>query len=169
VFPLPDLGEGLHDAEIVAWHVGVGDHVVVDQPLVSVETDQAVVEVPSPRAGRVAALHGAPGDVVGVGAPLVEFDAAPAADTGAIVGTLAGAVPPPAGGRTRRRPRGARRQRARRRCHARRRRDGVCRHARCTAASTSRSRWTRATACSRPCGATPAAVAPTRCAATSTH
>ena len=46
-FKLPDLGEGLQEAEIVAWHVGVGDHVVVDQPLVSVETEKAVVEIPS--------------------------------------------------------------------------------------------------------------------------
>ena len=47
-FLLPDLGEGLEEAEIVAWHVTEGDHVVADQPLVSVETDKAVVEVPSP-------------------------------------------------------------------------------------------------------------------------
>jgi 2-oxoisovalerate dehydrogenase E2 component (dihydrolipoyl transacylase) len=47
-FKLPDLGEGLQEAEVVAWHVGVGDHVVADQPLVSVETEKAVVEIPSP-------------------------------------------------------------------------------------------------------------------------
>ncbi len=74
-FTLPDLGEGLQEAEIVAWHVSVGDHVVADQPLLSVETDKAVVEVPSPQAGRIAALHGAPGDIVEVGAALVEFGA----------------------------------------------------------------------------------------------
>ena len=51
-FDLPDLGEGLKEAEIVAWHVAEGDHVVVDQPLVSVETEKAVVEIPSPRSGR---------------------------------------------------------------------------------------------------------------------
>jgi 2-oxoisovalerate dehydrogenase E2 component (dihydrolipoyl transacylase) len=45
-FMLPDLGEGLEEAEIVTWHVNEGDHVVTDQPLVSVETDKAVVEVP---------------------------------------------------------------------------------------------------------------------------
>ena len=56
IFKLPDLGEGLQEAEIVAWHVGVGDHVVADQPLVSVETDKAVVEVPSPYAGSIAKL-----------------------------------------------------------------------------------------------------------------
>ena len=57
VFRLPDLGEGLQEAEIVTWHVGVGDHVVTDQPLVSIETDKAVVEVPSPQSGHIAALH----------------------------------------------------------------------------------------------------------------
>ena len=54
-FTLPDLGEGLEEAEIVAWHVNEGDHVVADQPLVSVETDKAVVEVPSPWSGRIGA------------------------------------------------------------------------------------------------------------------
>jgi pyruvate dehydrogenase E2 component (dihydrolipoamide acetyltransferase) len=88
-FELPDLGEGLQEAEIIAWHIGVGDHVVTDQPLVSVETDKAVVEVPSPRSGRIAELHGAPGDVVAVGAALVEFAEDTAADKGAIVGTVA--------------------------------------------------------------------------------
>ena len=66
-FNLPDLGEGLQEAEIVDWHVGPGDQVVADQPLVSVETDKAVVEVPSPRAGRIAELFGAAGDIVKVG------------------------------------------------------------------------------------------------------
>jgi 2-oxoisovalerate dehydrogenase E2 component (dihydrolipoyl transacylase) len=87
-FLLPDLGEGLEEAEIVAWHVTEGDHVVADQPLVSVETDKAVVEVPSPRSGRVARLFGAKGDLVKVGAPLVEFAEGPEADTGTVVGEL---------------------------------------------------------------------------------
>ena len=72
-FNLPDLGEGLEEAEIVAWYVNEGDHVVADQPLVSVETDKAVVEVPSPQSGRIARLFGAKGDLIKVGAPLVEF------------------------------------------------------------------------------------------------
>jgi pyruvate dehydrogenase E2 component (dihydrolipoamide acetyltransferase) len=93
-FHLPDLGEGLQDAEIVAWHVGVGDHVVTDQPLVSVETDKAVVEVPSPQAGRIARLFGEPGDIVKTGAPLVAFETAAAADKGTVVGTIAGAKKP---------------------------------------------------------------------------
>lgn len=87
-FSLPDVGEGLQEAEIVAWHVGVGDHVVADQPLVSVETDKAVVEIPSPLSGHIEALHGAPGDVIDVGQALVEFADGEADDAGAIVGSL---------------------------------------------------------------------------------
>jgi pyruvate dehydrogenase E2 component (dihydrolipoamide acetyltransferase) len=87
-FTLPDVGEGLHEAEIVQWHVGVGDHVVADQPLVSIETDKAVVEIPSPRSGHIAAVHGEAGDIVHVGDALVEFEDGEATDTGAIVGSL---------------------------------------------------------------------------------
>ncbi len=88
-FKLPDLGEGLQEAEIVTWHVGVGDRVVADQPLVSVETDKAVVEVPSPRAGRIAKLCAAPGDIVKIGAVLVEYDdGGEPADAGTVVGTI---------------------------------------------------------------------------------
>jgi pyruvate dehydrogenase E2 component (dihydrolipoamide acetyltransferase) len=76
VFILPDLGEGLHEVELVSWHVSVGDHVVADQPLVSVETEKAVVEIPAPHSGRIGKLHGQPGDIVKVGAPLVEFEEA---------------------------------------------------------------------------------------------
>jgi 2-oxoisovalerate dehydrogenase E2 component (dihydrolipoyl transacylase) len=94
-FILPDLGEGLHDAEIVAWHVAAGDHVVTDQPLVSVETDKAVVEVPSPQAGRIERLCAKPGDHVKTGAPLVEFEEGIHADPGAVVGELATAAPEP--------------------------------------------------------------------------
>src|SRR5215218_1112549 len=87
-FMLPDLGEGLEEAEIVTWHVNEGDHVVVDQPLVSVETDKAVVEVPSPQSGRIAHLFGSKGSVVKVGAPLVEFAEGVQEDTGTVVGQL---------------------------------------------------------------------------------
>ena len=76
-FVLPDLGEGLEEAEIVTWYVNEGDHVVTDQPLLSVETDKAVVEIPSPSGGRIAHLFGGKGDIVKVGAPLVEFAGAP--------------------------------------------------------------------------------------------
>jgi 2-oxoisovalerate dehydrogenase E2 component (dihydrolipoyl transacylase) len=95
-FVLPDIGEGLQEAEIVAWHVAVGDHVVADQPLVSVETDKAVVEIPSPQSGHIAAIHGAPGDIVDVGHPLVDFADGAAPDAGAIVGDLPAAAPAPA-------------------------------------------------------------------------
>ena len=70
-FRLPDLGEGLTEAEIVAWHVGVGDTVAVDQVVVEVETAKASVEVPVPYAGTVAELHAKVGDTVTVGAPLI--------------------------------------------------------------------------------------------------
>ena len=73
-FNLPDLGEGLAEAEIVRWHVKAGDTVKVDQPMVAVETAKAVVEVPSPYSGVVTKLHGGPGDVVATGAALVEFE-----------------------------------------------------------------------------------------------
>ncbi|MRX26734.1 2-oxo acid dehydrogenase subunit E2 [Kangiella sp. HZ709] len=72
-FNLPDLGEGLPDAEVVRWLVNEGDEVAVDQPMVEMETAKAVVEVPSPYAGRIAKLHGQPGDVIDVGAVLVSF------------------------------------------------------------------------------------------------
>jgi len=75
-FHLPDLGEGLPEAEIVAWHIAEGDTVAVDQPIASVETAKAVVEVPSPHAGRIAKLHGAAGDVIATHAPFVDFELA---------------------------------------------------------------------------------------------
>jgi pyruvate dehydrogenase E2 component (dihydrolipoamide acetyltransferase) len=87
-FLLPDLGEGLDEAEIVDWHVTEGDNVVADQPLVSVETDKAVVEVPSPRSGRIVRLFAAKGDLVKVGSPLVAFADEAAEDTGTVVGVL---------------------------------------------------------------------------------
>ena len=59
---LPDLGEGTVSSEIVAWHVKVGDSVSEDQPMVEMSTDKAVVEMPSPVAGRVVSLGGQPGD-----------------------------------------------------------------------------------------------------------
>lgn len=93
-FALPDLGEGLQEAEIINWHVAEGDHVVADQPLVAVETEKAVVEVPSPRAGHVARLLVKAGERVKVGSPLLEFEEGRHAESGAIVGDLA--APPPA-------------------------------------------------------------------------
>jgi len=83
-FKLPDLGEGLAEAEIIEWHVKPGDRVVVDQPMVSVETAKAVVEVPVPYSGTVTALHGAVGAIIATGAPLIEFES----DAGTVVGAM---------------------------------------------------------------------------------
>ncbi|MBW4030160.1 MAG: 2-oxo acid dehydrogenase subunit E2 [Acidobacteria bacterium] len=74
VFLLPDVGEGLIEAEIVTWKVAVGDVVTLNQPLVDVETAKAVVELPSPFAGVVTTLHAEVGDTVAVDEPLVSFD-----------------------------------------------------------------------------------------------
>lgn len=70
-FLLPDLGEGLTEGEILTWHVAVGDTITVDEVVVEVETAKAAVEVPTPFAGTVTALHGAPGDTLQVGTPLL--------------------------------------------------------------------------------------------------
>jgi 2-oxoisovalerate dehydrogenase E2 component (dihydrolipoyl transacylase) len=94
-FNLPDLGEGLQEAEIVRWHVAIGETVAVDAPLVAVETAKAVVEVPAPQGGRISALHGKPGDTVAVGAPLVDFvvEGAPAKSAPTASGTVVGHMP----------------------------------------------------------------------------
>ena len=89
VFKLPDLGEGLQEAEIVAWHVSEGDHVITDQPLVSVETDKAVVEVPTPFSGTISQIIAKEGEVIAIGGPLVDIATGAAEDAGAIVGELA--------------------------------------------------------------------------------
>lgn len=73
-FNLPDLGEGLTEVTVVAWRVAVGDTVAVDQIVVEVETAKSLVEVPVPFAGTVTATHGAPGDELTVGAPLIEVN-----------------------------------------------------------------------------------------------
>ncbi|MFB7842379.1 dihydrolipoamide acetyltransferase family protein [Microbacterium sp. NPDC056052] len=73
-FLLPDLGEGLTEAEIVQWLVAEGDTVTLNQTLAEVETAKAIVELPSPHAGVITSLHAAAGDVVLVGAPLVGFE-----------------------------------------------------------------------------------------------
>ena len=74
-FKLPDIGEGIAEAEIVAWHVKVGDVVEEDDPLADMMTDKATVEMTSPVAGKVIALAGAVGDQVAIGSVLAEFDA----------------------------------------------------------------------------------------------
>lgn len=72
-FKLPDLGEGLQEAEIVEWHVRAGDTVKADQLLVSVETAKALVDIPAPYDGVVAKTYGAPGDILHVGEPLARL------------------------------------------------------------------------------------------------
>jgi 2-oxoisovalerate dehydrogenase E2 component (dihydrolipoyl transacylase) len=90
IFNLPDLGEGLPDAEIHEWFVKEGDTVVLDQPLVSMETAKAVVDVPCPQAGTIVKIFGKIGDVIKTGEPLVSFAVENAArvDKGTVVGNL---------------------------------------------------------------------------------
>lgn len=99
-FSLPDLGEGLQEAEIVTWHVSEGDHVTADEPLVSVETDKAIVDIPSPHSGYIAHLLAKAGDRIKVGSQLVEFEEGAHKDTGTVMGVLpeppAKAAPAPA-------------------------------------------------------------------------
>ncbi|MDR6866198.1 pyruvate dehydrogenase E2 component (dihydrolipoamide acetyltransferase) [Microbacterium resistens] len=85
VFRLPDLGEGLTEAGLVHWLVAVGDTIGTDQPIAEVETAKSIVELPSPFAGVVLALHGEPGDTIDVGAPVLEVgdeDTSSAPDAG---------------------------------------------------------------------------------------
>lgn len=90
LFNLPDLGEGLPDAEIHEWFIKEGEHVKLDQPIVSMETAKAVVDVPSPIEGVVLRLYGKPGDVIKTGSPLIEFeiDSDVKEDKGTVVGKL---------------------------------------------------------------------------------
>lgn len=81
-FVLPDLGEGLTEAVVAGWLVTVGDTVVIDQPVVEVETAKASVEVPVPFAGTIIELHGEPGATVAVGSPLITVRTNDSADTG---------------------------------------------------------------------------------------
>jgi 2-oxoisovalerate dehydrogenase E2 component (dihydrolipoyl transacylase) len=101
VFKMPDLGEGTVEAEVVAWHVKVGDFVTEDQVIAEVMTEKAAVELPSPVTGRVLAQTGAPGDMVPVGADLIVFDTDSgegtdevAAVAPAAVATVASSPPP---------------------------------------------------------------------------
>ena len=78
-FSLPDVGEGLTEAEILRWHVSPGDKVRVNQIIVEIETAKAAVELPCPYSGVIAELHAQPGDTVNVGTPIVTIDMAPSA------------------------------------------------------------------------------------------
>lgn len=91
IFNLPDLGEGLPDAEIREWLIAEGDDVKLDQPIVSMETAKALVDVPSPYSGRITKLFGQPGDIIKTGSPLVgyeNFDNTATQDSGTVVGSI---------------------------------------------------------------------------------
>ena len=81
-FVVPDLGEGLEEVTLTCWQVGVGDEVELNQPLCSVETAKAEVEIPSPYAGRIVEIRGAEGDVLPVGSLLARIDSEPTATNG---------------------------------------------------------------------------------------
>lgn len=88
IFNLPDLGEGLPDAEIHEWFVKEGDTVTLDQPLASMETAKALVDLPCPQSGVIAKLFGKPGEVIKTGDPFVAFVSKSAVDKGTVVGNL---------------------------------------------------------------------------------
>ncbi|WP_395645601.1 dihydrolipoamide acetyltransferase family protein [Terricaulis sp.] len=96
VFKLPDVGEGTAEAEIVAWHVRVGDVIKEDAPLVDVMTDKATVEMTSPVAGKVISIHGEPGDMAAVGGPIAIFEVEGAGSAPEPVKAEAPKAPPPA-------------------------------------------------------------------------
>jgi len=91
-FHLPDLGEGLPEAELVQWLVAEGDTVALNQTIAEVETAKAVVELPSPYAGVISKLHAEPGDIVTVGSVLIAFDIA-GTDAAAMRGRRCGRPP----------------------------------------------------------------------------
>ncbi len=104
VFQLPEIGEGVVEGEIVQWLVNPGDAVTRDQPLCEIMTDKATIEISSPVGGKVARLHGEPGDIIAVHTPLVDIDDGSAGvavgeappDNGAPVPSPKGAAPAPA-------------------------------------------------------------------------
>ncbi|MBS0286776.1 MAG: 2-oxo acid dehydrogenase subunit E2 [Proteobacteria bacterium] len=87
-FHLPDLGEGLPDGEITKWHVKEGDLIKIDDPLVSIETAKAVVEVPSPFTGKVVKLYGKEGEIIPTGAPLVDVLGEAKKESGTVAGEI---------------------------------------------------------------------------------
>ena len=97
VFILPDLGEGVHEAELISWKVKPGDAVEEHQTLAEMETDKALVEVPSPRSGVIETLHGKQGEICKVGNPLVTYrpEAGSGGGSGGFGGNDAQTFPPP--------------------------------------------------------------------------
>ena len=110
-FILPDLGEGVHEAELIKWRVSVGDTVQEHQTIAEMETDKALVEVPSPWTGVIQSLNGNEGDIINVGSILVNYDIGTSAtdspaetatdsdappDTGCVVGAVDDSMSVPA-------------------------------------------------------------------------
>jgi 2-oxoisovalerate dehydrogenase E2 component (dihydrolipoyl transacylase) len=93
IFKLPDIGEGIAEAEIVAWHVQVGDRIAEDQPIADMMTDKATVEMESPVNGLVTAVAGEAGDVIAIGSMLVEIETDAEADDGGILPVEAVSAP----------------------------------------------------------------------------
>jgi pyruvate dehydrogenase E2 component (dihydrolipoamide acetyltransferase) len=93
IFALPDVGEGLTEAEILRWHVAPGDTVTLNQIIVEIETAKAAVELPSPYAGVVSELLAEPGATVAVGSPLIAIDTGDAALEPAAAGVIGEAGP----------------------------------------------------------------------------
>lgn len=102
VFKLPDIGEGTAEAELVAWHVAVGDRVTEEQTLADVMTEKATVEIPAPVSGTVVELTGMPGELLAVGSDLIVFevDGSGNADASATLGKVQPAAAPPAAAET---------------------------------------------------------------------
>ncbi len=98
-FKLPDLGEGIHEGEVLKWHVQPGDVVVEDAPLVEVETDKAAVTIPSPRGGKVVSTTGEIGDVVATGQVIAVIDDGQGASVTPAAAAAAPASKPAAAGR----------------------------------------------------------------------
>ncbi|USE35958.1 biotin/lipoyl-containing protein [Endozoicomonas sp. SCSIO W0465] len=73
-FYLPDLGEGIANVEIAAWHIAPGEHIQMDQNMVTVVTDKAIVDIPAPYTGRIRSIHGAVNDTIVTGSLLVEYE-----------------------------------------------------------------------------------------------
>jgi len=95
-FKLPDLGEGVHEGELLHWHVKPGDRVGQDDPLVEVETDKAAVTIPSPKAGTVVSVNGGVGDTIAVGSVLVVIEDADGVQRPATPVQVAAEAPRPA-------------------------------------------------------------------------
>ena len=157
VIKMPDIGEGIAEVELVAWHVKVGDMVAEDQPLADVMTDKATVEIPAPVVGRVVALGGEVGQVMAVGGELIRLEVdgegnlKPGADAPPAKAPAAAAAPlPPRRKRPSRRPSPPRPWRPRPPRPPRRHRPSPRGKRRRRRASARRSRWPR-----RPCASAP--------------